>query len=145
MRRLTLRAWLQVLGATRRMAGDGSRAACYPSLGMKVEAGPSGAVQREADESHGAARPRLIFFFSPTSGRSRRTERYLAHTLQRRGNHATFALVRVNVEECPDLVDRFRIEVAPTLLVLVGPRVVRRIVSPSSARELESELGAWLR
>ncbi len=42
------------------------------------------------------ARPRLLFFFSSTSGPSRRAEGFLAQVLQRRANHSSFELVRVD-------------------------------------------------
>jgi len=35
-------------------------------------------------------RPRLVFFCSKASGRSRRVEGYLSQVLQRRGNHDSF-------------------------------------------------------
>jgi thioredoxin-like negative regulator of GroEL len=86
----------------------------------------------------------LVFFYSPTSGRCRRTEAQLAQTLQRCKNRAKFDVVRVNVEERPDLAERFRIEVVPTLIVIEGRRVVQRIVSPETALELARSLGTWL-
>jgi thioredoxin-like negative regulator of GroEL len=101
--------------------------------------------EQVAAEHPAAAKPRLVFFYSPTSGRCRRTEGFLAHMLQRRHNHDAFQLVRVNVEERPDLAQRFRVDVVPTMLVVVERRLVHRIVSPRSAAELERELAAWLR
>ena len=90
-------------------------------------------------------RPRLLFFYSPTSGRCRRVEGFLAQTLQRRQNHETFDLVRVNVDRRPDLAARFRVGELPTLVVVERRRVVGRIVSPGGCRQLERELGHWLR
>ena len=40
-------------------------------------------------------RPKLVFFYSPRSGRCRRVEAFVAQVLQRRRNHETFELVRV--------------------------------------------------
>ena len=48
------------------------------------------------------ARPRLVFFYSPVSGRCRRAEGFLAQVLQRRHNHETFDLHRVSVDTRPD-------------------------------------------
>ncbi|HEU5477057.1 MAG TPA: thioredoxin family protein [Gaiellaceae bacterium] len=93
----------------------------------------------------GEAKPRLVFFFAPSSGTCRRTEGHLAQALQRRHNHDTFRLVRVNVEERPDLAQRLRVDEVPTLVVVDGRRVARRIVSPRGCRELERELAEWLR
>jgi thioredoxin 1 len=114
-------------------------------LEMKAGVGFSRSSKRQAEQGNAAARPRLLFFHAPTSGRCRRAEGHLAHALQRRRNHATFELVRVNVEERPELAERFRVDVVPTLLVVEDRRVVRRIVAPRSALELERGLEAWLR
>ena len=92
-----------------------------------------------------AQRPRLVFFYSPVSGRCRRAEGYLAQVLQRRHNHETFDLHRVSVDARPDLAERFRIDVVPTIVVVDGKRVRGRIVSPSGCRELEETLAPWLR
>src|SRR3954462_5580986 len=97
---------------------------------MEVEPRLSGSPQTQAEQADAVARLRLVFFYSPTSGRCRRTEAHLAQTLQRRKNRSRFEVVRVNVEERPDLAERFRIEVVPTLAVIEGRRVARRIVSP---------------
>jgi hypothetical protein len=92
-----------------------------------------------------AERPRLVFFYSPLSGRCRRVEGFLAQVLQRRRNHETFELVRVPVERRPDLARRFHVETLPTVLVVEEHRVKRRIVAPRGCRELEGELQPWLR
>jgi thioredoxin 1 len=112
---------------------------------MRDETEPiSPGVSQSAREAV-ATSPRLVFFHSPSSGRCRRTEAHLAHALQRRGNHETFELLRVNVEKRPDIARRFRVDVVPTLVVVVERRLVRRIVAPRSAAELERELATWLR
>ena len=111
---------------------------------MQDAAGLSGSSEQQAEQAEAAARLRLVFFHSPTSGRCRRTEARLAHTLQRRKNRARFEVIRVNVEERPDLAERFRIEDVPTLVVIEGRRVVRRIVSPETALDLARPLNKWL-
>jgi thioredoxin-like negative regulator of GroEL len=113
---------------------------------MQMETGSSGSSEHEAEPlADGTAELRLVFFHSPRSGRCRRTEAHVAQALQRRRNHGTFKLIRVNVDERPDLAERFRIEVVPTLVVVEGRRVVRRIVSPRTTLELETALETWLR
>jgi len=77
---------------------------------------------RERDAAS-PSRPKLVFFVSETSGKSRRTEAFLAQVLQRRGNHTTFHLVRVDADRRPDLARRFRIITIPTLLVLEAGRL----------------------
>jgi thioredoxin-like negative regulator of GroEL len=90
-------------------------------------------------------RPRLVFFYSPVSGRCRRAEGFLAQVLQRRHNHGTFELTRVSVDARPDLAERFNIESVPTIVVVEGRRVKKRVVAPNGCRELERELAAWLK
>lgn len=98
-----------------------------------------------AAESVSVGRPKLVFFHSPRSGRSRRVEGFIAQVLQRRRNHETFELLRVSVDERPDLAEHFRVDQFPTLLVIEDKKVKRRIVAPRGCRELEDELHAWLR
>lgn len=105
-----------------------------------TEVVPAGVV-----ESESADRPKLVFFHSPLSGRSRRVEGFIAQVLQRRRNHDTFELLRVSVDERPDLAERFRVDEPPTLLVIEDRKVKCRIVAPRGCRELEEELHAWLR
>ena len=90
-------------------------------------------------------RPRLVFFYSPVSGRCRRAEGFLAQVLQRRHNHETFDLHRVSIEKRPDLAERFKVKSVPTIVVVEGRRIKRRITAPGGCRELEKELAPWLR
>ena len=90
-------------------------------------------------------RPRLAFFYSPKSGRCRRVEGFIAQILQRRQNHDTFELVRISVDRRPDLAAKFAIEEVPTICVIEDRRLKRRIPAPRGCRELEQELGPWLR
>jgi thioredoxin 1 len=89
--------------------------------------------------------PRLVFFYSPTSGRCRRVEGFLAQVLQRRRNHDSFRLVRVSVDERPDLAERFGIEKVPTLCVVEDGRLTKRIPDPQGPGLLQQELSRWLR
>jgi Thioredoxin len=91
------------------------------------------------------ARPRLVFFYSPRSGRCRRIEGFVAQVLQRRQNHDTFDLVRVSVDRRPDLAEKFRVDDVPTICVVEGRSLRRTIVAPRGCRELERELEPWLR
>ena len=92
-----------------------------------------------------AARPKLVFFHSSVSGPCRRTEGHLAQVLQRRHNHDTFEVMRVSVEDRPDLAEKLRVETVPTILIVEDKKVRRRIVSPSGPRQLELLLRQWLR
>jgi thioredoxin-like negative regulator of GroEL len=89
-------------------------------------------------------RPRLVFFYSPLSGRCRRVEGFIAQVLQRRRNHDTFDLVRVSIDRRPDLAEKFRVEQVPTICVVEGRKLRRTIVAPRGCRELERELEPWL-
>ena len=91
-----------------------------------------------------AAKPKLVFFYSPQSGRCRRVEGFIAQVLQRRRNHDTFELVRVSVEQRPDLAERFRVAAIPTLCVVEDRRLRKRIPAPRGCRELAQELAHWL-
>jgi thioredoxin-like negative regulator of GroEL len=88
--------------------------------------------------------PRLVFFHSTLSGHCRRVEGFLAQVLQRRRNHGTFAVVRVAEEERPDLLDRFKVGVVPTLVVVEGKAVAGRLEQPRGCREIEGFLAPWL-
>jgi thioredoxin-like negative regulator of GroEL len=88
--------------------------------------------------------PRLVFFHSASSGHCRRVEGFLAQVLQRRRNHGTFNVVHVAEEERPDLLQRFRIQTLPTLVVVEGKSVAGRLERPRGCREIEGFLSPWL-
>jgi len=89
--------------------------------------------------------PQLVFFYSPRSGQSRRAEGYLAQMLQRRHNHETFSLVRVDVDEHPNLVEKFEITSTPTLLVIAEGGVRARLSELGGCREIAKVLQPWLK
>ena len=91
-----------------------------------------------------AVKPGLVFFYSSRSGACRRVEGFLAQVLQRRRNHGTFKLYRVDEADRPDLVERFDVEKMPTLVVLEGKHVKARLASPRGCREIERFLAPWL-
>ena len=80
----------------------------------------------------------LVFFYSPVSGSCRRAEGFLAQVLQRRRNHGTFKLYRVDEQERPDLVERFAVGTMPTLVVVEGKAVRARLEKPRGCREIET-------
>ena len=88
--------------------------------------------------------PRLVFFHSTLSGHCRRVEGFLAQVLQRRQNHGTFDVVRVAEQERPDLLERFRIETVPTLVVVENKAVKARLEWPRGCRDIEGFLAPWL-
>jgi thioredoxin-like negative regulator of GroEL len=86
-----------------------------------------------------------VFFHSRVDGHSRRVEGFLAQVLQRGQNHRTFVLHRVDVDERPDLAERFRIDGVPSLLVIDNRRVRGRLERPKGCRDIEGMLRPWLR
>ena len=89
-------------------------------------------------------RPGLVFFQSSSSGRSRRVEGFLAQVLQRRANHDTFRIYRVDAKDQAELVERFGIDTIPTLVIVEEQRVRGQLSNPRGCREIESFLAPWL-
>jgi thioredoxin-like negative regulator of GroEL len=90
-------------------------------------------------------RPLLIFFTSETNGRCRRAEGFLAQVLQRRHNHETFSLRFIEGDDHPELIDRFRVEKTPTLMVVADKVVRGKLVEPRGCEEIQAFLAPWLR
>ena len=91
-----------------------------------------------------SSKPGLVFFHSSVSGQCRRVEGFLAQVLQRRKNHGTFRLYRVDELERPDLVQRFSVGTLPTLVVVEDKQVRARLERPRGCREIERFLAPWL-
>jgi thioredoxin-like negative regulator of GroEL len=102
-------------------------------------------VQRAPTGAVGSERPLLVVFTSATCGRSRRIEPFLAQILQRRRNHSTFKLVRVDADRHPDQLERFGVRRVPALLVVANGRVRARLDDPRTCSEISSFLAPWLR
>jgi len=102
-------------------------------------------AEGDAGQDFAAERPRLVFFHTRNSGRSRRVEGYLSQVLQRRHNHDSFRLMHVDVAEHADLAEHFHVEDVPTIVVVENKRVSRRLASPRGCREIEQLLAPWLR
>jgi thioredoxin-like negative regulator of GroEL len=93
----------------------------------------------------GAEKPGLIFFFSERSGQSRRVEGFLAQVLQRRGNHSTFRLHRIDADKHADFATRFEVTETPALVIVDGGRIRGRVTKPPGCRQIEELLAPWLR
>jgi thioredoxin-like negative regulator of GroEL len=87
----------------------------------------------------------LVLFTSRSSGRARRVEAFLAQVLQRRANHETFVLRTVDVDEHPQLAERFEVSDAPVLFVVEQKHVTAKLDQPLHARQIEGFLAPWLR
>jgi len=84
------------------------------------------------------ATPLLVFFWSERSGPARRMESLLAHLARK--ERARLRVMRVDVEEQPELAARFRVEKVPTLVLVKGKQVVDRIEGRASAPRIEAML-----
>ena len=98
-------------------------------------------IEHEAAE---ADVPRLVFFTVSTSGECRRTESWIAQVLQHRRNHRRVKLVTVDADARPDLVERFRVEQLPTLVVVQEKTAIARLERPRGTREIVGLLAPWL-
>ena len=83
-------------------------------------------------------RPLLVFFSSTRSGPARRMESLLAHL--GRKERARLRVTRVDVEERPELAERFRVETVPTLVLVKDKRVVVRLEGRASAPRIEKAI-----
>ncbi|HET7573083.1 MAG TPA: thioredoxin family protein [Gaiellaceae bacterium] len=83
-------------------------------------------------------RPLLVFFTSQRSGPARRMESLLAHLARK--ERSRLRVRRVDVDERPDLAERFRVEQVPALAVVVEKRVVARLDGRATAPRIESLL-----
>jgi class 3 adenylate cyclase len=90
-------------------------------------------------------RPQLLFFYDPTDGRARRIEGFLAQVLQRRRNHDTVAVRRIDVRAHADLVERFSVNATPALIVVHDKRVQGRLERPPGCKAIATLLQPWLR
>jgi thioredoxin 1 len=88
-------------------------------------------------------RPILVFFTSRQSGPARRMESLLAHIARR--ERETLAVRRVDVDDRPDLAERFRISEVPALAIVKGKRVVATLEGRATAPKIESLLDAHVR
>ena len=83
-------------------------------------------------------RPLLVFFTSQRSGPARRMESLLAHIARK--ERGRLRVSKVDVEDRPDLAERFRVAQAPSLVLVVEQRVVSRLEGRATAPRIESML-----
>ena len=88
------------------------------------------------------AKPLLVFFWSERSGPARRMESLLAHLARK--ERTRLRVMRVDIDEQPDLAARFRVDDVPTLVLVIGKRVVDRIDGRASAPTIETMLAPHL-
>ena len=88
------------------------------------------------------AKPLLVFFWSEHSGPARRMESLLAHLARK--ERTRLCVMRVDIQEQPEVAERFRVAAVPTLVLVKGKRVVDRIDGRASAPRIENMLARHL-
>ena len=83
-------------------------------------------------------RPLLVFFTSARSGPARRMESLLAHIARK--ERSRLRVSKVDVEDRPDLAERFRVEQVPALALVIEKRVVSRLDGRATAPRIEAML-----
>lgn len=86
-----------------------------------------------------------MYFHSSRSGKCRRIEGYIAQALQHRRNHDTFRYYAVAQEERPDLLEKFGIELTPTIVVLERKSIAARLENPRGSKDIQQFLQPWLK
>lgn len=85
-----------------------------------------------------ADRPLLVFFWSERSGPARRMESLLAH-LERK-ERQRLRIRRVDVDANPEIAERFKVDVVPTLVLVKDKKAVSRLDGRTSAPRIEAML-----
>ena len=88
------------------------------------------------------AKPLLVFFWSERSGPARRMESLLAQLARK--ERTRLHLMRIDIQEQPELAERFRVAAVPTLVLVKGKRVVDRIDGRASAPRIANLLAPHL-
>ena len=83
-------------------------------------------------------RPLLLFFWSERSGPARRMESLLAH-LERK-ERQRLRVRRVDVDTNPELAERFKVDIVPTLILVKNRKAVSRLDGRTSAPRIEAML-----
>jgi thioredoxin 1 len=84
----------------------------------------------------------LVFFWSERSGPARRMESSLAYLARK--ERTRLRVMRVDVDEQPELAHRFDVGEVPTVVLVKDKRVVERIEGRASAPRIETMLGPHL-
>jgi thioredoxin-like negative regulator of GroEL len=83
-------------------------------------------------------RPLLVFFGASHSGPARRMESLVAHLARK--ERARLRVTQVDVNEQPELAERFGVDTVPTLALIKEKRVVGRLEGRVSAPRIERML-----
>ena len=88
------------------------------------------------------SRPLLVFFWSERSGPARRMESLLAHIARKERDR--LRIRQVDVDASPEVAERFKVDVVPTLVLVKDKRVVARLDGRTSAPRIEKMLAPHL-
>ena len=83
-------------------------------------------------------RPLLVFFGASHSGPARRMESLMAHLARK--ERARLRVTSIDINEQPELAERFRVATVPTIALVKEKRVVERIEGRASAPKIERML-----
>jgi thioredoxin 1 len=78
----------------------------------------------------------LVFFTSERSGPARRMESLLAHLARK--ERTRLRVMRVDVDEQPELAEKFKVTGVPTLVLVKQKKVVERLDGRASAPKIEA-------
>jgi thioredoxin 1 len=88
-----------------------------------------------------SAKPVFLDFWADWCGPCKMLSPTFEKLAEKYGDQVTFA--KVNVDELPDIANRFSIRSIPTLVLLQGGAVVERLVGLRSEQELAQVLGRY--
>ncbi len=88
------------------------------------------------------SRPLLVFFWSERSGPARRMESLLAHIARK--ERGRLRVRQVDADASPEVVERFKVDVVPTLVLVKDKHVVARLDGRTSAPRIEKMLAPYL-
>ncbi|HET7555760.1 MAG TPA: thioredoxin family protein [Gaiellaceae bacterium] len=88
------------------------------------------------------SRPLLVFFGASHSGPARRMESLVAHLARK--ERERLRVTTIDVDERPELAQRFHVDTVPTLALVKGKRVVERLEGRASAPKIERMLAPHL-
>ena len=87
-------------------------------------------------------RPLLVFFGASHSGPARRMESLVAHLARK--ERTRLRVTQVDVNDQPELAERFQVDTVPTLALVKEKRVVDRLEGRVSAPRIERMLAPHL-
>ncbi len=84
----------------------------------------------------------MVFFGAAHSGPARRMESLVAHVARK--ERTRLRVTEIDVDEQPELAERFRVTTVPTLALVKDKRVVARLEGRVSAPRIDQLLEAHL-